>query len=65
MIKATFGITKEPFIRDKLSLMTQQQDIFDIVKIHSQHGGFSVIIGNPGVGPTVGALGEISTKRTL
>jgi len=53
MIKATFGITKEPFIRDKLSLMTQQQDIFDIVKIHSQHGGFSVIIGNPGVGKSV------------
>jgi len=53
MIKTTFGITKEPFVRDKLSLLSQQKEIFNIVKIHSQHGGFSVIIGNPGVGKSV------------
>ena len=53
MIKSTFGLTKEPFNRSELSLLAQQKSIFEIVKIHSQHGGFSVIIGNPGVGKSV------------
>lgn len=53
MIKSTFGITKEPFNRDNLKLLSQQQKIFEIIKIHSQHGGFSVITGNPGVGKSV------------
>ncbi len=53
MIKSIFGVTKEPFNRDNLSLLSQQKQIFDIVKIHSQQGGFSVVIGEPGVGKSV------------
>ena len=53
MIKSIFGVTKEPFNRSDLSLLPQQKKIFDIIKIHSQQGGFSVIIGNPGVGKSV------------
>lgn len=53
MIKSTFGITKEPFNRNDLKLLSQQQKIFDIIKIHSQHGGFTVVTGNPGVGKSV------------
>lgn len=53
MIKSTFGIIKEPFNRIDIKLLSQQQRIFDIIKIHSQHGGFSVITGNPGVGKTI------------
>lgn len=53
MINAIWGITHEPFKRDKLSLLAQQKQIMDIVKIHAQQGGFSVIIGDPGVGKTV------------
>jgi len=53
MIKATFGLTKEPFNRTEFSLLSQQQAIFEIIKIHSQQGGFSVVIGNPGVGKTI------------
>lgn len=53
MIKSTFGITKEPFNRQQPSLLAQQKKIADLIKIHSQHGGFSVIIGNPGVGKSV------------
>lgn len=53
MIKATFGLTKEPFNRSELTLLSQQKAIIEIIKIHSQHGGFSVIIGNPGVGKSV------------
>lgn len=53
MIKSTFGLTKEPFNRMELDLLPQQKSIIEIIKIHSQHGGFSVIIGNPGVGKSV------------
>ncbi len=53
MIKATFGIEREPFNRTGLDLFPQQSQIADIIKIHSQHGGFSVVIGAPGVGKTV------------
>ncbi len=53
MIKASFGITKEPFHHDEPTLLPQQKKMAEMIKIHSQHGGFSVIIGNPGVGKTV------------
>lgn len=53
MIKSIFGITKEPFNRSDLALLSQQKKIFDVIKIHAQQGGFSVIIGCPGVGKSV------------
>lgn len=53
MINATWGITKAPFQNYPLNLLEQQQTIVDIIKIHAQQGGFSVIIGEPGVGKTV------------
>jgi len=53
MINAVWGITQLPFKRDSLNLLPQQKDIFDTLKIHAQQGGFSVIIGQPGVGKTV------------
>ncbi len=53
MITSTFGVTKEPFNRSELILLPQQKKIFELIKIHSQQGGFSVVIGNPGVGKSV------------
>lgn len=53
MIKSIFGVTKEPFNRSDLTLLPQQKTIFDLIKIHAQQGGFSVIIGEPGVGKSV------------
>lgn len=53
MITHTFGITREPFFSPSDTLLPQQQDIFDIVKIHANHGGFNVIIGEPGVGKSI------------
>jgi type II secretory pathway predicted ATPase ExeA len=50
MIKATFGVTQEPFYRQDLQLLPQQQDVIDMLGIHAQHGGFSVIVGHPGLG---------------
>lgn len=76
MITATFGITESPFCRPEPALLGQQQQIFDMLQIHAQQGGFSAIIGEPGVGKTVlrhhlEALGEhkrntvVSFSRTL
>lgn len=53
MIKSTFGLTKEPFYRSDLSLLPQQVEALEMIKIHAQHGGFSVIVGHPGVGKSV------------
>ncbi|MCF6263473.1 MAG: ATP-binding protein [Xanthomonadales bacterium] len=53
MIKSIHATTKEPFNRSNLSLLSQQGKILEIIKIHSQQGGFSVVIGEPGVGKSV------------
>lgn len=53
MIKSIFATTKEPFNRQDLKPMSQQKHIIDIIKIHAGQGGFSVIIGEPGVGKSV------------
>jgi type II secretory pathway predicted ATPase ExeA len=53
MIKATFGITQEPFYRNDVALLPQQVEAIEMIKIHAQHGGFSVVIGHPGVGKSV------------
>lgn len=53
MIKSIHGVTKEPFNRNELTLLSQQKQILDIIKIHSQQGGFSVVVGEPGVGKSV------------
>lgn len=53
MIKATWGLTHEPFQRDLPPLLPQQQAIAEILHIHAQHGGFAVVLGAPGVGKTV------------
>ncbi|MEM7421698.1 MAG: AAA family ATPase [Pseudomonadota bacterium] len=53
MINAIWGIANEPFKRDKPALLSQQKHIIDLIKIHASQGGFSVIIGEPGVGKTI------------
>jgi type II secretory pathway predicted ATPase ExeA len=53
MIKATFGLTREPFYRNDYPLLPQQSEVIDMIKIHAQHGGIEVIVGNPGVGKSV------------
>lgn len=53
MINAIWGIAREPFKRDKLTLLPQQKHMLDIITIHAQQGGFSIIIGEPGVGKSV------------
>ncbi len=53
MITSIHGVTKEPFNRNTLVLLPQQKNMLDVITIHAQQGGFSVIVGEPGVGKTV------------
>jgi len=53
MIKSTFGLKDTPFYRDNLELLPQQKKAFEYIKIHSQHGEFSAIVGELGVGRSV------------
>ena len=54
MIKATLGITKEPFCAQQPVLLEQQQAIVNMLSIHANaEGGLSLIIGQPGVGKSV------------
>lgn len=52
MINTVWGITHLPFSREAKTLLQQQQHILDIIQIHAQQGGFSIILGQPGVGKT-------------
>ena len=54
MIKSYFGLRHQPFaIQDDAPLLEHQQRHFDILKVHSQQGGFCLILGEPGTGKTV------------
>jgi MSHA biogenesis protein MshM len=50
MLKANFGIEHEPFLAKKLTLLPQQQEIYDVLHAQSYHGGLSLILGEPGTG---------------
>jgi len=53
MIKSSCGLTQEPYYRCEQAMLLQQAEAVDMIKIHAQHGSFSVIIGNPTVGKSV------------
>ena len=53
MIKSTFGLTREPFYRSDVALLAQQGEAMEMIRIHAQHGGFCIVVGNPGVGKSI------------
>jgi MSHA biogenesis protein MshM len=53
MIRSFFGITQNPFDARDLLLLPQQQEIFDILKVHCQQGGLCLVLGSPGTGKSV------------
>ena len=36
MIRSHFGLQKNPFDGDSLTLLTHQQEVLDILKVHAQ-----------------------------
>ncbi len=53
MIRAHFGIDKNPFSADSPTLLPQQQEVFDTLRVHCQQGGLCVVVGEPGTGKSV------------
>jgi len=53
MIKAYFGLTRNPFHSETITLLPHQQTIFDTLRVHCQQGGLCLVLGDPGTGKTV------------
>jgi type II secretory pathway predicted ATPase ExeA len=53
MIRSFFGISKNPFTLESISLLPFQQEIRDILNVHSQQGGLCLIMGEPGTGKSI------------
>ncbi len=53
MIRAHFGIDRNPFANDASELLPHQQLILETLRVHCQQGGFCLVMGNPGTGKSV------------
>lgn len=67
MIRAHFGIDRDPFATDHPPLLPHQQEIFDTLRVHCQQGGLCVVVGEPGTGKSVikHALVDHDPKRLI
>ena len=53
MLRAFYGIDTNPFSLDQsVTLLSHQQDVFDILSVHSRQGGLCLLMGEPGTGKT-------------
>jgi len=50
MIRSFFGIDKNPFSSESIALLSHQQDIYDILRVHCHQGGLCLLMGEPGTG---------------
>ena len=62
MIRSYFGIEKNPFSPDAITLLPYQQQIYDILEVHSHQGGLCLLMREPGTGKT--AIKEEIRKKT-
>lgn len=53
MIRSHFGLERNPFDGEEITLLPHQQAAFDIIQVHSRQGGLCVIMGDPGTGKSV------------
>lgn len=67
MIRAHFGLVKEPFSTADLALLPGQREVLDTLRVHCQQGGLCVIVGEPGTGKSVikHALCKHDPKRVM
>jgi MSHA biogenesis protein MshM len=67
MIRAWFGIEHDPFALENISLLPQQQDVYDTLKVHSHQGGLCLVMGEPGTGKSVikDAVRQKADKRMV
>lgn len=67
MIRSYFGLQRNPFDSESLTLLAHQQQVFDILKVHAQQGGLCLVLGEPGTGKSVlkQALVDHDPKRVM
>ena len=67
MIRAFYGIDTNPFTNDQITLLDHQQEIFDILSVHSCQGGLCLLMGEPGTGKTMikSAINQKTDKTTM
>jgi type II secretory pathway predicted ATPase ExeA len=67
MIRAHFGLSKDPFSIDSIALLEHQQETLDTLRVHCQQGGFCLLLGEPGTGKSVikSALKVFDEKRLI
>jgi MSHA biogenesis protein MshM len=67
MIRAYFGLAKQPFSQEEPQLLEHQQTILDTLRVHSQQGGLCLMLGEPGTGKSTvkNALKEHDPKRMI
>lgn len=54
MLRTYFGLTKDPFLTEgDTPLLPHQQRHHDVIRTHTQLGGFCLLLGEPGTGKTV------------
>jgi MSHA biogenesis protein MshM len=53
MIRSHFGLQRNPFDTESITLLSHQQEIFDILRVHAQQGGLCLLLGEPGTGKSV------------
>src|SRR5438093_11185618 len=53
MIRSHFGLLRNPFDSESITLLAHQQEIFDILRVHAQQGGPCLVLGEPGTGKSV------------
>jgi general secretion pathway protein A len=67
MIRSHFGLQRNPFDIQSITLLAHQQEIFDILRVHAQQGGLCLLLGEPGTGKSVlkQALVNHDPKRVI
>jgi len=53
MIRSHFGLQRTPFDAESITLLSHQQEVFDILRVHAQQGGLCLVLGEPGTGKSV------------
>jgi type II secretory pathway predicted ATPase ExeA len=67
MIRSHFGLQRNPFDTESVTLLDPQQQALDILKVHAQQGGLCLVLGEPGTGKTIlkEALVHLDPKRII